>query len=188
MPRIPYANIEALHPKVREAYDALPVKLNIFRMMAHAERNFTALVRLGGTILGRQKLDDKLRELAILRVALLSDARYEWVQHVPIAERVGATRAMIEALEKDDIGAACFDADDKLVLEFTTESVRDVRPSDPIMERMNARFTPREIVELTLAIGYYRRIARLMETSGLDIDGPAGTAIVDNLGSLDLES
>ena len=91
MARLPYVDPATAPPKVREVLERLPVQLNIFRMMAHAETNFRPLLRLGASILGEQKLDARLRELAILRVAKLSPARYEWVQHVPIAKAVGAT-------------------------------------------------------------------------------------------------
>ena len=71
MARIPYVESESAPPHVREALEAFPVKLNIFKIMAHAESNFRPLLRLGGTILSKQKLSGKLRELAILQVAKL---------------------------------------------------------------------------------------------------------------------
>ena len=58
MARIPYADVSKLHPRVREAFEALPAQLNIFKLMAVAERNFVPLIQLGGTILGRQQLDE----------------------------------------------------------------------------------------------------------------------------------
>ena len=98
MARIPYVEPETAGPEVRAVLEQLPVKLNIFKMMGHAETSFTPLLRLGGSILGQQKLDARLRELAILRVAKLSESEYEWVQHVPIARHTGAGDAEIEAV------------------------------------------------------------------------------------------
>jgi alkylhydroperoxidase family enzyme len=63
----------------------MPVKLNIFRMMAHAEANMIPAMRLGNSILHRQKLSAVHRELLILQVAQLEGGAYEWRQHVPIA-------------------------------------------------------------------------------------------------------
>lgn len=178
MAHIPYVDPKSASPEVRETLGQLPLDLNIFRIMAHAETNFRPLVRLGSSILGQQKLNAKLREMAILRVAQMSPARYEWVQHVPIAKAVGVSEEQIRAIERDDIGA-CFDADERLVLEFTGELVRAARPSDAIRNQLIARFSPREVVELVLAIGFYMTMARLMETTGVDLDPPAGTTIVD---------
>src|SRR5438046_7395572 len=119
MARLPYVDPASAPEQVRELLERLPVKLNIFRMMAHATTDFRPLVGLGSAILARQKLSPKLRELAILRVAALSPARYEWVQHVPIAQATGATAAQITALERGEITADAFDAADRRVLRRT---------------------------------------------------------------------
>src|SRR5262245_18464784 len=109
MARLPYVDPATAPAEVKDLLGCLPVKLNVFLMMAHAETNFRPLVQLGTSILGRQKLSPRLRELTILRVAQLSPARYEWVQHESIAEAVGVPRAQIEALERADPEAARFD-------------------------------------------------------------------------------
>jgi alkylhydroperoxidase family enzyme len=181
MARLPYVDPATASEEVRTLLERLPVSLNVFRMMAHAETGFRPLVTLGTAILGRQKLSPKLRELAILRVANLSAARYEWVQHVPIARATGATAAQIEALERGDAAAPCFDALERSVLRFTTEVLRDVRASEATFADLAEHLTPQEIVELILAVGYYMLIARLLETTAVDLDPPAGTAIVDAL-------
>jgi alkylhydroperoxidase family enzyme len=74
MARIPYVEPETAPAKSREVLERLPVKLNIFKIMAHAETNFRPLIMLGTSILTEQQLSAKLRELAILRVARLSKA------------------------------------------------------------------------------------------------------------------
>jgi alkylhydroperoxidase family enzyme len=181
MARLPYVDPATAPDEVRETLTRLPVSLNIFRMMAHAETNFRPLVALGTAILGRQALSPALRELVILRVARLSKARYEWVQHVPIAKAVGLDDAKVVALERDDTDAACFDEAERLVLRFTTEVVRDVRASDTTFAALADRFDARRIVEILLTIGYYMMIARLLESTAVDIDPPAGGRIIDSI-------
>jgi alkylhydroperoxidase family enzyme len=178
MARLPYVDPETAPEAVRSLLAALPASLNVFRMMAHAETCFEPLVRLGAAILGAQRLSAKLRELAILRVAALSPAPYEWTQHVSIAAMVGATGAQIEALERGDCAAACFDDLERAVLRFTTEAVRDVRVSDAPFAEVSGRLSPQEVVELLLAVGYYMLIARLLESTGVEPDAPAGDRIV----------
>ena len=165
---------------MRSTLEALPIQLNIFRMMAHAQTNLRPLLRLGTSVLTQQKLDARLRELAILRVARLSHAEYEWVQHVPIAKATGATDGQIEALARDDIAADCFDETDRLVLRFTTEVVRDVGASEGTFAEAARRLTPQEIVELILAIGFYMTMARLMETTGIDLEAAAGGTVYEH--------
>jgi alkylhydroperoxidase family enzyme len=179
MARIPYVDLDTAPARTREVFEILPAKLNIFRMMAHAETNFRPLLRLGTSILGEQKLSGKLRELAILQVAQGSPAKYEWIQHVPIGKAVGVSDEQIKALEGADLTASCFDATESAVLAFASELVRDVRPSDATLSAIQERLSSREIVELILAVGYYMMLARLMETTELDLDEPMGDKVFE---------
>ena len=181
MARLPYVDPATASEDVRSVLERLPVQLAVFRMMAHAESNFRSLMRFGGDILGKQQLSPKLRELAILRVANRSPARYEWVQHVPIAKAAGATDAQVAALEQGDATASCFDARERLALRFTDELIDKVKVSDATFAAASKEFPAREIVELILAVGFYMTIARLLETTGVELEADAGTKIVDAL-------
>lgn len=177
MARLPYPDPATLSEETRRLLQQLPVKLNVFRMMANAPTCFRPLVTLGTAILSQQQLSPKLRELAILRVASLSSAKYEWVQHVPIAEAVGATKAQVEAIERGSLESDAFDDVERLVLRFTTELVQDVRVSDTTFAEAKSRLSPQEVVELVLAVGYYMLIARLLETTDVDLDEAKGVHI-----------
>lgn len=181
MARLPYVDPQTCTPEIRQTLEQLPVQLNIFRMMAHAETNLRPLLRLGASILAEQKLDHRLREIAILQVARLSGAEYEWVQHVPIAKAVGATDEEVSALEHGDIEASCFDAQASTVLRFTTELVRDVRVEKATFDAIAELLSPREIVELILAVGFYMTMARLMEATEVDLDEAKGGALFNEI-------
>jgi len=179
MARIPYIDVDTASGKAKEVLERLPVRLNIFKMMAHAETNFRPLIMLGTSILTEQQLSGRLRELAILRVARLSRAEYEWVQHVPIAKMTGVSDEQVAALERDQATAACFDPVDALVLRATDEIVGDGGPSDDTFAELQAHFSNREIVELVLAVGFYMVMARLMISTRIDVDEPAGHKVLE---------
>jgi alkylhydroperoxidase family enzyme len=181
MARIPYVEIDTAPPAAKDVLERLPIKLNIFKMMAHAETNFRPLMRLGQSILTEQQLPAKLRELAILRVARLSKAEYEWVQHVPIAKMTGASDEQVAALTRDDASAACFDPVERVVLRATDEIVRDGGPSDATFAELQSHFSNREIVELVLAVGFYMVMARLMISTRIDIDEAAGARVLASI-------
>ncbi len=181
MARIPYVDPATAPEAVREVFEQIPASLNIFKIMAHAETNFRPLLRLATSILTQQKLDHALREIAILRVAKLSNADYEWIQHVPIAVAVGVGDAQIQALEAGQTEADCFDERERLVLRFTTEVVHQVGASEATFSDMTKRFSHREIVELILAIGFYMTMARLMESTGIDVDEAAGVKLFESI-------
>lgn len=181
MARIPYADLDRAPERVREAVAPLPAKLNVFRMMAHAQTLFPHWMRLGGAILSRSKLSPRLRELVILRVARRSGCDYEWTQHVPIAKACGIADEQIAALAGDRDDAPGFDEADRLVLRVTDEAIRDVKLPEATFARAAQTFSHQELIELLMTVGFYRGLAMVLESTGVDVDPPAGTAIVDNL-------
>ena len=181
MSLVPYPDIASLPEEVRTAIAQAPVQLNIFKMMANAETCFIPLTRLGGTILSRQKLDARLRELVILRVAQIEGGEYEWIQHVPIAISVGATQAQVDAIERNTIDAQCFNDVERVVLRFTEEVVNRVKADETTVRELMKFLSAREIVELIIAIGFYMMAARITETTRTDLDPPAGTKVIDSL-------
>ena len=57
--------------------------------------------------------------------------------------------------------------------------IENGRASDETFATVAGFFSPREIVEMLLAIGFYTTVAMLCETTDVDIDAPANTAIID---------
>lgn len=178
MARIPYPDLAKSSPEVREMLGRLPTQANIFNMMAHAETCLKPVMKLGGTLLGKLKLDRKLRELCLLHAVKLEGGDYEWVQHVPIAKDLGATDAQIAALEKGDDRAACFSPLERAALVFTREVVVDAKASEAALAELRKHVSEREVVELILMAGFYIMLARLTETLGVENDPPMGSALV----------
>ncbi len=173
MARLPYVEADTAADPVREALEVLP-PLNIFKLLANAETNFRPALRLGQAILTEQELDPLLRELAILRVAALTGAEYEWVQHAAIAAAVGANDEQIASIEQGSVDADCFSEEQQTVLAFTTELVERAEPSDQAFAAASAVLSPREIMELTYAVGYYWFISRVMGVGRIDLEPAAG--------------
>lgn len=181
MPRIPFPDVAKSSDEVREMLGRLPGDVGIFRMLAHAETLLKPVMRLGGAMLGKMKLDPLLRELALLHAVKLEGGEYEWVQHVPVALHLGGTDAQIAALEKGDVRAACFSPKEQAVLVFTGEVVKNVKASDAALAAVREHLTDREVVELIMMSGFYIMLARLTETTGVENEPPKGQAIVDQI-------
>jgi alkylhydroperoxidase family enzyme len=180
MARLPLVELETAKGEVGEALRAVPVKLNIFRMVAHAEANAVAQLRLGGTILSRQKLGHIPRELLILLVAKIEDGRYEWIQHVPIAEGVGVTKAQIAAIERLDLTSGAFSEAERALLAFGRQVIENVRVEAAVFAEAHRHCSDREMVEAILAIGFYMTMARLTEATETDLDPAAGMTVFNN--------
>jgi alkylhydroperoxidase family enzyme len=180
MARLPLIDPEKTSGDTRTAFDKMPVKLNIFRMMAHAEANFIPAMRFANSILFRQKLSHINRELLILQVAQRQGGIYEWRQHVPIALGVGVTQRQIDCLEQGNYADAAFNAADRALLAFGREAIDNVRVPDSVFADMRAHFSEQEIVESIVTIGCYMMMARLTEATETDLDAAVGMTLFNS--------
>lgn len=174
MARIPYFDLG----QAPEDYTALlgsRPPLNLYRMLPHAGPAAVGFLKLGGALLRQNEVDAQLREIAILRVGLLSGAGYEVYQHRRIAKNAGLSEAKIAALEPG-ADTAALDARERLVLEFTDQLFHHVKAGDELFARMQAQFPPRQLSELVLTVGFYMMVCRFLENFEVDIETPAPKA------------
>jgi alkylhydroperoxidase family enzyme len=115
----------------------------------------------------------ELRELIILRIAVLNRATFEFDEHVPHARQAGIPDAKMDAVRRwrmevrgDDTartGAADpFTDDDRLVLELADAMTRDIEVPDALMERVAARFAARGVLEVVATVAAYNMVSRLL--------------------------
>ena len=174
MARIPYLDLAAAAPEFAEALKSRP-PLNIYRMIAHGGATATGFLALGSAILSKSTLDPKLRELVILRVGALSDAKYEMFQHRRVAARAGVPAAKIEAVLANpgaEPVSAVFDPFECAVLRYTDAVVREVKAAQALFDAVAAKLTHQQLVELMMTIGFYMLVSRLLENLEVDIEDP----------------
>ncbi len=165
MALLPYGSEES----VRKA----AVKLNVARMIGNSEAAAKPFAKMANALVMKTRLDPKLREIAILRTAKVSGSVYEWTQHVPMARHVGVTDAQIAAMDNWP-SASCFNELERTVLRFTDEVALNVKGSRETVEAMKKSLDATEIVELILSIGFWGMVARLLETTEVDLEEFAG--------------
>ncbi len=168
MPRLTPLDISEAPPKAAAEMAKL-ARLNIFGIMAHGDRLLPEFSRFGGYLLNRTKLDPVLRELAIIRVGILSKAKYEVHQHDRIGRQIGMSEALIQAC-REGVGSAALNPGQKLVMAFTDDVVAHVRASDATYEPLAAHLSPQEMQELVMTIGFYMAVSRFLETFDVEIE------------------
>ncbi len=171
MARIPYFNLADASEDYRRLLGERP-PLNLYRMLPHAGPAAEGFLRLGGALLRKGALDAQLREIAILRVGMLSGAGYEVHQHRRVAAQAGLAPEKIAALCKGDDELAPFDEQERFVLAFTDQLVRHVKAPDAMFREAERRFPPRQLAELVLTIGFYMMVSRFLENFEVDIEPP----------------
>lgn len=177
MARLAYADPAQLSSTAQQLVASIPVQ-NIVRMLAHAQSDLEPILLLVRAILVDQQLSAQLRELAILQVAKLAQARYEWVQHVPIAKSVGVTDEQIALVEQGRDDTPAFDSRAKCVLRVAQEVMVSPTLSEETFVVLQTSFSPREIVELLLTIGCYLMLGRIMTVLEVDLEPSVGDALM----------
>lgn len=143
--------------------------LNLLKALAHSPKILRDFSRMGITLLFKGDLSPDLRELAILRVGNLAQANYEWTQHVPIALRAGVNQKQIDALS-DWNTATVFNDRQRAVLKYTDEVSQNIRAADETFAAIQEFLSEKEIIELTVTIGYYGMVSRILEALQIELE------------------
>jgi alkylhydroperoxidase family enzyme len=167
MARIDYCDVGKLDERTAGIV-AKNRNANIFRMMAHSPDYLRQYCRLGAAIRFRGELDPVLRELAITRTGILSEAPYEVAAHKRIGKSVGVTDEQNDALENWKT-ATCFDEVQRAALALTDEIVTQRKPTDDTFNAIATKLTPGALVELQLSVGFYIMTSKFLETFGIDM-------------------
>jgi len=171
MARLPILPVEQMSAKTRKMIlaDGPTNSLNINKMMAHAENSVRHFMRLGSSLLSQAKLDARLRELSILRIATLCESYYEWYQHEKMAIDVGVPEEKIAGVKKGP-DTDCFNDLERRVLKYTDEVTLQVKSADDTFYALASQLSHREMVELTLTIGFYNMVARFLENTEVPVE------------------
>ena len=173
MSRVKAIKEEQAPPEVQEIYGKIQNNgakiINLYRTLAHNPRVLRDFLRLGSSLLSKSELSPKLRELAILRVAKLTGSEYEWRQHHSIALEVGVTAEQAEIVS-DWHGSDLFSSEERAVLQYTDEVTQNVEPRDETYRALQQYLNDQNIVELTVSIGYWGMVARILVALQVDID------------------
>lgn len=147
--------------------------INIYKLLLHSPAIAESWFELVGAVRWRTGLDGGLREIVIIRVALLNDVEYVRRAHEPYALEEGLTRAQHEAIA-DWRQSALFSDAQRAALAYTDAMTRDVRVRQPVFDELARHFSDRQIVELTVLIGVYNMHTRLLRALAIGPEPEAG--------------
>ena len=110
----------------------------------------------------RSSVPADIREMVILRVAVLNRAPFEFAAHAPVARNVGVPEAKLAALRDMHPGEA-FTPLERSVLALTDAMTRDVQVPEALFEPLRAHFDTRALVELVATVAAYNMVSRFLE-------------------------
>ncbi len=165
-------------PAAREKARENGSTMNMINVLAHHPRIAIPFLEMGKALF-LIDLPMRLREIAVLRLAHLSNSAYEWFQHVAIGKYAGLTDADIEAI-KAGKPAADWSELDGLVMEAVDELESIDTLSDDLWARLGKHFDRQLMMEFLFMISSYKMTAWVLNAMGVPLDAaPQGRPPVE---------
>ena len=112
----------------------------------------------------RSSIPADLREMVILRVAVLNRAPYEFDAHAPHALKAGMLQQKIDALRDiEGVGKnAVFTRQDRDVLALTDTMTRDIDVPDSVFNAAKSHFSEQQLTDLVATVAAYNMVSRFL--------------------------
>lgn len=123
------------------------------RLVAKNPTVFRPHMEMGTAIFSGQ-IPPRERELAVLRVAWVSGAPFEWGEHVNIARRVGITRDEIERVTRGS-AAAGWTKHESAIIRGVDELILDQVLYDQTYETLARQWSEEQLIEYLMMVGHY---------------------------------
>jgi AhpD family alkylhydroperoxidase len=168
MARIPYADTSAAaaRPLVERIVAERGSVLHLYRMLLHSPPLAEGWLAYLTAIRQRCSLAGRIRELVVMRVAILNGARYEAEQHAPIALREGLAQAQLDALAAWEASDRFSDVE-RAVLALADTMTRDVQVPEACLAAVRLHLDDAGVVELVATIAAYNMVSRFIEALGI---------------------
>lgn len=131
----------------------------LYRTLAHRPVLLRAWIDFAWTLREQGCVDRAIRELAILRVAQLTNVDYEWSHHLPMARSAGVPADKIAGLESWP-ASPVFSDYERAVLQAVDELTESGHVSDPTWTGLARHTDPGALVEIILTIAFYSCVSR----------------------------
>jgi alkylhydroperoxidase family enzyme len=144
--------------------------LNVYKLLLHSPPLAATWLEHVNAVRWKTQIEGRLREIVIIRIAILNRIEYVIQQHVPaLALADGVTLAECDAL-RDWRASGYFSEKERAVLAYTDAMTRDVSVPDAVFTDVRRHFNERELVELTVLIGTYNMHNRVMQALAIDLE------------------
>jgi alkylhydroperoxidase family enzyme len=150
------AQLTATYDRVRESMKVVP---RMYQALANAPALLDGWLDFAWTLREDAESDRGQRELAILRVAQLTDSDYVWRSHYRLALDSGIRQQQIDALSEWRESEVYADRE-RAVLAMTDQLTRDANVTDDVWAPFGEMFSDKEKVELVLTVAWYTCAAR----------------------------
>jgi alkylhydroperoxidase family enzyme len=166
MARVPYPTRDDYPPAHLAAYDRMlrergDPPLHVFVALANIPNLLDPLLTFTREMREGAVIETRLRELAIMSVALVTGATYEFNHHWNSALDAGLRREQLEQLadaETSDV----FDDEERAIVRYAREATLSLNVSNETWSALRSHFSVRETMDVVMAVAWYNAVARVL--------------------------
>ncbi|HEY4887374.1 MAG TPA: carboxymuconolactone decarboxylase family protein [Candidatus Dormibacteraeota bacterium] len=133
---------------------------NLYRTLANSPAMLAAWTGMAWPLRHQPKVERRLRELGIMRVAQRAGAVYEWAHHWNLALQAGVSEEHLRVL-RDWRTSSLFDERERAILAYA-DAICDIDVPDAVFDPLRQWFDDGQLVELTLTLSFYCHVARAL--------------------------
>jgi AhpD family alkylhydroperoxidase len=176
-------------PAIETGLAAFGHMLHTWQAVANVPGLFSKYFPFLRTLTGPGALDQRVKEITAVQVAVLNHCRYTVSHRCFSARGKGVTEEELVKITANDLQS--FSETERLALEFTRAVTLDVPVTtaaesatgidETLRERVKDAFEPEQLVELLMSISVWNAIARFHRVLDLDLDLPEAPAEIGAL-------
>ena len=142
--------------------------LRLFRTLAVHDDFASRMRPLGAGILGKGRVEPRLREVMIHRTCALCGAEYEWGVHaVGFGRPLGFTDEQLASTVHGAATDPVWPAEEASVFRLADELHATSAVSDELYAELIAHFSADQILELVITSGWYHTISFVINAAGV---------------------
>ncbi len=174
MARIPPPTRDQIREELREIFDEVSsppggVGTGPLSVLKHSPEMSRRAAPLFSYVRNESTLPARIRELAMIVTARVTNCQYIWNVHAPTGRREGLSDEMVDALKNRE-PLPPMPADEKAVIDLGTELLQTRRVSQENFQAAWEQFGTQGLVELTTLMGFFAMLA--MNANMVELDPP----------------
>jgi alkylhydroperoxidase family enzyme len=172
MARVPYPKRDEYPSAYLAAYDRMISErgaLHVFLALANIPNLVDPLLTFTKEMREGAAIDARLRELAIMTVALATGASYEFNHHWNSALEAGVRREQLEQLAEPETSDA-FDESERAIVRYAREATLSLKVPDETWSALRSHFSVREAMDVVMAVAWYNAVARVLLPMEIEIE------------------
>ncbi len=176
MPKYLPVQLDAAGERIRQVYADFETVFgatpdNVLKTIAPSSAFLQGYYQMFKAVMGDCSLDDKTRELAILKVARLNGSEYCQHQHTILGRKAGITDEMIAALDSHKT-SDLFTYMEQEALTWVEDLTKNPGATDEEnFKQLKNHFTQQQVIELTIIAAFFNMVTRVSQTLEIEVEG-----------------